>query len=132
MRDQQIVEQPNTKPQEQWLSVQPGLQPDRVPIPPPQPRRSKLALISISIVLLLVVLLALGYLPRRERERELAAALQQEKTTIPKVNAALAKGTPSSSDLLLPSNVTPITEAVINARADGYLRAPLRRYRRSR
>ena len=84
--------------------------------------RGKLALVAISIIVLLMVLLAVGYLPRRDREKELAADLQKEKTTLPQVNAALATASPASSDLLLPSNVTPITEAVINARAEGYMK----------
>jgi RND family efflux transporter MFP subunit len=92
---------------------------------PVHPRRGKLALIGITLLLLLILLLAVGYLPRRERAETLAAGLQQQKNTLPQVNIALATGTPSSSDLLLPSNVTPITEAVINARAEGYLK---RRY----
>jgi RND family efflux transporter MFP subunit len=89
------------------------------------PRRGKLTLVAITIVVLLIVLLAVGYLPRREREKELAAGLEEQKTTLPQVNAARAIASPSSSDLLLPSNITPITEAVINARAEGYLK---RRY----
>ncbi len=91
----------------------------------PVRHRSKLALVGVAILLLLVALLAVGYLPRRARENILAAGLEQQKVTLPQVNVALAAGTASSSDLLLPSNITPITEAVINARADGYLK---RRY----
>ena len=116
MKDQQIVEEPEIQLEEQsHMTVE--------PVPPR--KGGRLAPVAITIVVLLVVLLAVGYLPRRERENELAAGLQKQKTTLPQVNIALATGSPSSSDLLLPSNITPITEAVINARAEGYLK---RRY----
>lgn len=127
MRDQRTVDGPEIKPEEEWQPVHPSprevsLDPVR---PPNRPRRGKLALIAITLILLLLALLALGYLPRREREKTLAAGLREEKATLPQVNVALATVTASSSDLLLPSNITPLTEAVINARAEGYLK---RRY----
>lgn len=89
---------------------------------PAPARRGRLALIGIGVLVLLVILLIVGYLPRRERNRALAATLKHEKTTLLEVNVAEARGTPSNSDLELPGNITPITEAVINARAEGYLR----------
>jgi RND family efflux transporter MFP subunit len=107
MRDQQTIEVLETP----------------VPVVPVQPRRrGKLTLVAVTILLLLVVLLVVGYLPRLARDKELAAGLKEQRTTLPKVNAALATASPASSDLLLPSNITPITEAVINARAEGYLK----------
>jgi RND family efflux transporter MFP subunit len=115
MRDQQSVEKPEIQIVEQW----------KLPVEPVQPRRGKLGLVAVTIVVLLIALLVAGYLPRLKRESELAAGLQQQKTTLPQVNAAVATASPSSSDLKLPSNITPITEAVINARAEGYLK---RRY----
>src|SRR5580704_11557541 len=67
----------------------------------------------------------LGYLPRERTTKELDAAAASRKNTPPLVNAATVKRAAQSSQLLLPGNVTPITEAYIFARAAGYLK---RRY----
>ncbi len=84
--------------------------------------RPKATLIGTGIVLLLAGLFVAGYLPRRERDRVLAAGVKHEKTTLPEVNVAETSTSPANSNLLLPGNITPLTEAVINARAEGYLR----------
>jgi multidrug efflux pump subunit AcrA (membrane-fusion protein) len=67
----------------------------------------------------------LGYLPRERTIKQLDAAAAIRRITPPLVNAATVKRAPSSIELLLPGNVTPITEAYIYARAAGYLK---RRY----
>jgi multidrug efflux pump subunit AcrA (membrane-fusion protein) len=66
-----------------------------------------------------------GYLPRERTTKELDAAAAARRTTPPLVNAATVKRAPKSTQLLLPGNITPITEAYIFARAAGYLK---RRY----
>src|ERR1700693_22816 len=67
----------------------------------------------------------LGYLPRQRTTTELDAAAAAHRNTPPLVNAATVKKAPQNSELLLPGNITPITEAYIFARAAGYLK---RRY----
>jgi len=67
----------------------------------------------------------LGYLPRERATKELAAAAEARRNTPPLVNAATVKRAAPSTQLLLPGNITPITEAYIFARAAGYLK---RRY----
>jgi multidrug efflux pump subunit AcrA (membrane-fusion protein) len=67
----------------------------------------------------------LGYLPRERTTKELVAAAASRKSTPPLVNAAMVKRAPQNTQLLLPGNITPITEAYIFARAAGYLK---RRY----
>jgi multidrug efflux pump subunit AcrA (membrane-fusion protein) len=66
-----------------------------------------------------------GYLPRERTTKQLDAAAAARRITPPLVNAATVKRAASSTELLLPGNVTPITEAYIYARAAGYLK---RRY----
>jgi multidrug efflux pump subunit AcrA (membrane-fusion protein) len=68
---------------------------------------------------------SLGYLPRQRTTERLDAAAAVRRVTPPLVNAALVKRAASSIQLLLPGNITPITEAYIYARAAGYLK---RRY----
>src|SRR6202049_3017176 len=67
----------------------------------------------------------LGYLPRERTTQQLDAAAAARRITPPLVNATTVKRAAPSTELLLPGNVTPITEAYIYARAAGYLK---RRY----
>src|SRR4029077_3485961 len=66
-----------------------------------------------------------GYLPRERTTKQLVAAAAARRITPPLVNAAAVKRAATTTALLLPGNVTPITEAYIFARAAGYLK---RRY----
>jgi multidrug efflux pump subunit AcrA (membrane-fusion protein) len=65
---------------------------------------------------------AFGYLPRARTTRQLAAAAATRNSTPPLINSAAVKRAPASIELLLPGNITPITEAYIFARAAGYLK----------
>jgi multidrug efflux pump subunit AcrA (membrane-fusion protein) len=67
----------------------------------------------------------LGYLPRERTVRRLDGAAAVRRITPPLVNAAVVKRAAPSTQLMLPGNITPITEAYIYARAAGYLK---RRY----
>jgi multidrug efflux pump subunit AcrA (membrane-fusion protein) len=89
--------------------------------------KSNRRFIPFALVLFAIVLAALlaGYVPRKRTAEELAAAAAKRRVSPPVVNAAPVKRAPATSDLLLPGNVTPITEAYVFARATGYLK---RRY----
>ena len=65
---------------------------------------------------------AFGYLPRVRTTKQLDAAAAARSLTPPLVNSATVKRAPASIELLLPGNITPITEAYIFARAAGYLK----------
>lgn len=73
----------------------------------------------------LLALLAAGYVPRWKRERSLHAATREKETALPLVTVAKARRAPATSDLMLPGNITPLTEALIHARASGYLKRRL-------
>lgn len=64
----------------------------------------------------------LGYLPRERTTKRLDAAAAVRKITPPLVNAAVVKRAAPTTQLTLPGNITPITEAYIYARAAGYLK----------
>src|ERR1700733_865352 len=83
--------------------------------------RRLLRIAVVSIAILLVAFLA-GYIPRKWTTEQLAAAATKRRNSPPIVNWAQVKRAPSTSDLLLPGNVTPITEAYVYARAAGYLK----------
>lgn len=63
-----------------------------------------------------------GYLPRQRTLKQIEAAAALRRVTPPLVNAAIVKRAAPSTQLLLPGNVTPLTEAYIFARAAGYLK----------
>jgi len=65
---------------------------------------------------------AFGYLPRARITKQLDAAAAARSITPPLINFAAVKRAPTSIELLLPGNITPITEAYIFARAAGYLK----------
>jgi len=66
-----------------------------------------------------------GYLPRERTTKQLDAAAAARRIAPPLVNAATVKRAVTSTQLTLPGNITPITEAYIFARAAGFLK---RRY----
>ena len=72
-----------------------------------------------------LLFISLAYLPRERTTKQLDAAAATRRITPPLVNAATVKRAAPSTELLLPGNITPITEAYIFARAAGYLK---RRY----
>ena len=85
----------------------------------------RILLAAIAALLLLGMVFALGYIPRRKREQAAAEAAQREANRIPVVPITVVERSPSAATLLLPGNITPLTEAYIYARATGYVR---RRY----
>src|ERR1700730_15821108 len=89
-------------------------------------RRPSRKLLPIVVILgAAAAVYLLGYLPRERTTKQLAAAAATRRITPPLVNATAVKRAAASTELLLPGNVTPITEAYIYARAAGYLK---RRY----
>lgn len=80
---------------------------------------------AVVAVLLLGGLFALGYWPRATQARKLAATTQANQRTLPVVNIVVVKQAPAQVDLELPGNVQALTEAVVFARADGYVKRRL-------
>jgi multidrug efflux pump subunit AcrA (membrane-fusion protein) len=79
----------------------------------------------VPLIGVAAVVYLLGYLPRERTTKQLDAAAAARRITPPLVNAATVKRASPSTELLLPGNITPVTEAYIYARAAGYLK---RRY----
>jgi multidrug efflux pump subunit AcrA (membrane-fusion protein) len=80
-------------------------------------------LLALAIVLgAAAAVYFLGYLPRERTTKQLDAAAAIRGITPPLVNAAVVKLAAKSTQLTLPGNITPITEAYIYARATGYLK----------
>jgi len=79
-------------------------------------------LFALLIAGVLAALWFTGYLPKVSRERNLVSAAGETASTLPQVTVARVRMAPSTADLVLPGNIMPIMEAVINARASGYVR----------
>lgn len=78
-----------------------------------------------ATLLLLGCLFLLGYWPRATQARRLAAVSQASRQTLPVVSVVAVKEAPAEVDLDLPASVQPLTEAVVFARADGYVKRRL-------
>ena len=87
--------------------------------------RGRVVIIGILLLLVLGAMFLAGYLPRLKRESGINREAQDEEASLPIVNVVTVKRSPSNSELQLPGNVTPLTEAFIYARASGYVK---RRY----
>jgi multidrug efflux pump subunit AcrA (membrane-fusion protein) len=97
---------------------------ERKLLPPPAPprRRARWLLWAGLAVLVLFALLLVGYLPRLHRKKVISEAAQTEAESLPVVNVTPVRPSPTTANMLLPGDITPLTEAYIYARASGYVR----------
>ncbi len=84
-------------------------------------RRSRAAgLIAGGLVLLL--LLTAGVMPRWRRQSELARAAEEKRNEIPTAHVITPRPPAETSDLTLPGATQAIQEAVVSARANGFVK----------
>ena len=79
----------------------------------------RIALIAAGVILIIFLI---GYIPRHRRMQGVQAEAEREAHSLPVVNVARVRRSPAVSTLLLPGNITPVTESYIYARATGYVR----------
>ena len=84
--------------------------------------RGKVLLVGAILAVIVVAVALAGYLPRRQRAAAASAAARQEKTALPAVTAAKVRRAPQDTEVMLPGNLSALTEASIYARASGYIR----------
>lgn len=89
------------------------------------PGGRSLLFIGVAIALILVVLSIAGIIPRQRRVKAADDAAKAERETLPTVLVAPARRAPAVTELLLPGDITPLTEASIYARSSGYVRRRL-------
>jgi RND family efflux transporter MFP subunit len=90
-----------------------------------QPRAGRVGWIAVLVVLLLAALFVFGYQRRHRIETVAASAAQRQHDDLPVVNVEKVHRAAATSELLLPGNITPVTQAFIYARASGYVRRRL-------
>src|SRR5579884_1881676 len=84
---------------------------------------AKFLLIAAAVlVVAFAAVMLFGYVPRHRREQEAATVARVEREALPVVTATKVSRAPNVAALLLPGNITPLTEASIFARAAGYIR----------
>jgi len=86
------------------------------------PRARTLWLLGFLLVALIVAAFFTGYLPRQRREQVLAAESKEEVDSLPVVTVTAVTRSSSRTELVLPGNIQPVTEAPVLARASGYVR----------
>ncbi|MGH9612000.1 MAG: efflux RND transporter periplasmic adaptor subunit [Bryobacteraceae bacterium] len=89
-------------------------------------KRGGFSLRALFIILVAAIVIGcaflFGYSRRRQEERAANQAAQDEANALPVVNVVKVRRAASTTDLALPGNIAPVTEAYIYARASGYVR----------
>lgn len=100
---------------------------DRILHPHPDHRRSRpsarvLWLLALLCVAALAVAFFTGYLPQARRQAMLISGANDQSKALPIVNVAKVQVSADKSELVLPGNIEPVTEAPVLARATGYVK----------
>jgi RND family efflux transporter MFP subunit len=82
-------------------------------------------IIGAFSVLALSGALVAGVLPRIQRHRELTAAVAEASASLPRVNVVRARLLSATEERVLPGTSSPLLEAAIYARTNGYLKSRL-------
>jgi RND family efflux transporter MFP subunit len=92
-------------------------------LPPPASfSRGRLLLVGLVAVSLLGAAFTFAYLPKRRAAGALAQSAAASREAVPRVSAVTPKLVADGHTLRLSGNVTPLEEAVIYARSNGYVR----------
>ncbi len=89
----------------------------------PRPSAVTLWFLALVCVTALSVAFFTGYLPQAKRQSMLVAGANGQGKILPIVNVAKVQISAGKSDLVLPGNIEPVTEAPVLARATGYVKA---------
>lgn len=104
------------------LEEQRKLQQAGVPNPKSGPAPGTLVSLGVLMIVLIVAGFFAGYLPRQRRQQVLAAESQADTESLPVVTVAPVTRSATRTELVLPANIQPVTEAPVLARASGYIR----------
>ncbi len=77
--------------------------------------------VGVGVAVLLLIFFV-GYLPHHEHEKKAEAAARQREQDVPEVTVVEVKRSHTPGELTVPGTTTPLTEAYIYARANGYLK----------
>lgn len=93
---------------------------------PKKPRNHRVLLILAAIVVaVFAVVFFVGFLPRHSRNKTINQQAQQERNAPPVLTVETVKRAGNGGGLVVPGTTTPLVEAYIYARANGYLKRRL-------
>lgn len=84
-----------------------------------------LFLLAAAVVVVLLLVFLLGFLPRHRRNKQINESAQQESNAAPVLMVEKVGRAGSGGGLVVPGTTTPLAEAYIYARANGYLKRRL-------
>ena len=84
-----------------------------------------LLLFALGVVCLFALVFLLGVLPRHRRNKQIDEKAQQEKDAPPVLTVEKVTRSGSGGGLVVPGTTTPLTEAYLYARANGYVKRRL-------
>ncbi len=90
-----------------------------------RPNRRIFYLVLGGLALLLVVVFFAGFLPRHARNKRTAEEAREEQTATPVVDVLRVSQPRAGTPLVVPGTTTPLVEAFLYARANGYLKRRL-------
>jgi RND family efflux transporter MFP subunit len=90
-----------------------------------RPSRATLWLFAFLVAAVIVGAFFAGYLPRAKRESVLASEAVEGEKALPVVNVVPVTRAGGKSELVLPGNIEPLTEAPILSRSNGYVKRRL-------
>jgi len=104
------------------LEEQRKLQHAGVPAGKAGPSAGTLWFLALVLAALIIGGFFAGYLPRQKREQVLAAESKSETDSLPVVTVTPVTRAGNRTELVLPGNIQPVTEAPVLARANGYIK----------
>jgi multidrug efflux pump subunit AcrA (membrane-fusion protein) len=90
---------------------------------PPKPPVNKRTLFFfvLSVVVVFLLIFFIGYLPRHSRNKEIDKRADDEKNAVPIVQVQQVKRVQNAGGLVVPGTTTPLIEAYVYARSNGYI-----------
>ena len=90
-----------------------------LPRKPANPRILWIFILGVLAVFLVVFLI--GYLPRHSRNKEIDQRAQAERNALPIIEVQQIRRSPATANLTVPGTTTPLIEANVYARSNGYV-----------
>ncbi len=78
--------------------------------------------ILAGVVVLFLLIFFIGFLPRHTRNKENSKKAEQQRNEVPVVEVQKVERAKDASGLVIPGTTTPLVEAFVYARANGYLK----------
>lgn len=82
-------------------------------------------IVCLVILAVFLVIFFAGFLPLHERNKHTAEEARDEQKAVPVIDAVRVARAPAGAPIVIPGTTTPLTEAFIYARANGYLKRRL-------